>query len=137
MTPTDTSLTKPMKKSRLILSTIKELEEKALKSIMINKAKSKKINILINDTPIEDIENLEESTKLVENLQEKIDIDDFNNTVNEMNVETSVPEVVLSPYVCTTRGKKWKPTPCKPPKLSELFDKYEDDNVADKYKYLS
>lgn len=99
----------------------------------INKIKSN-VNILINDTPIEDKENLEKSTELAENLQENIDIEDFNNTIDEMKVQPA-SDVVLSPFVCTTRGQKWKPSPRKPPKLSELIDKYEEDpDVADVYK---
>jgi hypothetical protein len=133
VTPTDTSLTKPNKKPRAILSTIKELEEKALKSMIINNTKPNTVNILINDTPIKDIENLEKSTEVIDNLQENIDIEDFNNTINEMKVQQT-PDIVLSPYVCTTRGQKWKPSPRKPPKISELIVKYEEDNVADVYK---
>lgn len=136
VTPTDTSLTKPKKKPQIMLSTIKELEEKALKSVIVNKTKLNAVSISINDTPNEDVQNVEEPTKLVENTQEKIDIDDFNNTVNDMKVQPSVPEIILSPYVCTTRGQKWKPSPRKPPKLSELHDKYEDNNIADMYRYL-
>jgi len=67
------------------------------------------------------------------NLQEEIDMDNFNNTIDEM--KPVVPEIVLSPFVCTTRGHKWKPSPRKPPKLSELYDKYEDNNVADNFRY--
>ncbi|KAE9524738.1 hypothetical protein AGLY_014788 [Aphis glycines] len=117
---TDTSLTKPIKKPRIILSTIKEMkEEKSNTKKILNKIKIVKDN---SPTLIEN-EN---------NLQEEIDMDNFNNTIDEM--KPVVPEIVLSPFVCTTRGHKWKPSPRKPPKLSELYDKYEDNNVADNFR---
>lgn len=122
--PTDTSLTIPIKKPKVNLSTIKELkefEEKSNTKTILNK-----IKVVKNDTPT-----------LIEkknNLQGDIDnIDNFNNTIDEM--KPAVPEIVLSPYVCTTRGQKWKPSPCKPPKLSELYDQYEDNTIADNYRY--
>lgn len=114
------------------------MEDKALKSININsKTKQKTVLTVSNDdatlvknknTPKED------STKLVENIQQENDLDNFNNTIDELNIKPPVPEIVLSPFVCTTRGQKWRPSPRKPPKLSELFDKYEDDNIADTYR---
>lgn len=121
--PTDTSLTIPIKKPRIILSTIKELKELDEKSD--TKTTMNKIKIAIDDTPI-----------LIEkenNLQGDIDEENLNNTIDVMKPE--VPEIVLSPFVCTTRGQKWKPSPRKPPKLSELYDKYEDNSVADNYRY--
>lgn len=118
---TDTSLTKPIKKPRIILSTIKEMkEEKSNTKKILNKIK------IVKDNAPTLIEN-------ENNLQEEIDMDNFNNTIDEM--KPVVPEIVLSPFVCTTRGHKWKPSPRKPPKLSELYDKYEDDNVADNFRY--
>lgn len=140
--PTDTSLTKAVKNPRAKLSTIeeiKELEDKAAKSIIINaKTKLNSFPAVSNDTTTS-IKNKnipkEVSTKLVENVQKENYTDNFNNSIDKLNTKTPVPEIVLSPYVCTTRGQKWKPSPRKPPKLSELFDKYEDDNVADTYKY--
>lgn len=76
---------------------------------------------------------LVESTILIRNQPEEPNtLGDVNITINDM--KPPIPEVVLSPYVCTTRGQKWKPSPRKPPKLSELFNKYEDDNVADNYR---
>jgi len=122
--PTDTSLTIPIKKPRINLSTIKELkelEEKSNTKTILNKIKIVK----------------EETTTLIEkenNLQEDIDVENLNNTIDDM--KPVVPEIVLSPFVCTTRGQKWKPSPRKPPKLSELYDKYEDNTVADNYRYL-
>ncbi|XP_026807338.1 uncharacterized protein LOC113549980 isoform X1 [Rhopalosiphum maidis] len=119
---TDTSLTKPIKNPRVLLSTIKELkefEEKSNTKTILNKIK------IVED-------NAPTSTENVNNLQEEIDMDNFNNTIDEM--KPVVPEIVLSPFVCTTRGHKWKPSPRKPPKLSELYDKYEDNNVADNYR---
>lgn len=121
--PTDTSLTIPIKKPRINLSTIKELkefEEKSNTKTILNK-----IKIVKDDTPtLIEKEN---------NLQEDIDnIDNFNNTIDEM--KQVVPEIVLSPYVCTTRGQKWKPSPRKPPKLSDLYDQYEDNTIADNYR---
>lgn len=82
--------------------------------------------------------NSNDSTILVRKIQDPYDIGELNNTIDEMKIKPSAvaPEVVLSPFVCTTRGEKWKPSPRKPPKLSELFDKYEDDDIADMYKYL-
>ncbi|XP_001946138.2 uncharacterized protein LOC100160802 isoform X1 [Acyrthosiphon pisum] len=119
--PTDTSLTIPIKKPRINLSTIKELkEEKSNTKTIMNK-----IKIVKDDTPtLIEKEN---------NLQEDIDnIDNFNNTIDDMKLV--VPEIVLSPFVCTTRGQKWKPSPRKPPKLSELYDQYEDNTIADNYR---
>jgi len=140
--PTDTSLMTQIEKPRTKLSTIKETDEKLIKSINVN-VKQEMMNgikIVTNDVPTQiekkDDLNEEGSTKLVKVLQEDIDMDIFNNTIDKMKPTPPAPEVVLSPYVCTTRGKKWKPTPRKPPKLSELFEKYEDDNVADSYRYL-
>lgn len=78
----------------------------------------------------------EMSTKLVELQEKSNDIEEFNNTINDMVPKTQIPEVVLSPFVCTTRGQKWRPSPRKPPKLSERFAKYENDNIADIYRYL-
>ncbi|XP_022166589.1 uncharacterized protein LOC111031102 isoform X2 [Myzus persicae] len=121
--PTDTSLTIPIKKPRVNLSTIKELkeiEEKSNNKTMLNKIKIVKDN---SPTLIEKEKN---------NLQEDIDVENLNNTIDEM--KPVVPEIVLSPFVCTTRGQKWKPSPRKPPKLSELYDKYEDNTVADNYR---
>jgi len=122
--PIDTSLTIPIKKPRINLSTIKELkefEEKSNTKTILNKIKNVK-----DDTPtLIEKEN---------NLQGDIDnIDNFNNTIDEMKLV--VPEIVLSPFVCTTRGQKWKPSPRKPPKLSELYDQYEDNSIADNYRY--
>jgi len=122
--PTDTSLTIPIKKPRINLSTIKEMkefEEKSNTKTILNK-----IKIVKDDTPtLIEKEN---------NLQGDIDnIDNFNNTIDEMKVV--VPEIILSPFVCTTRGQKWKPSPRKPPKLSELYDQYEDNTIADNYRY--
>ncbi|XP_060873238.1 uncharacterized protein LOC132947068 isoform X2 [Metopolophium dirhodum] len=121
--PTDTSLTIPIKKPRINLSTIKELkefEEKSNTKTILNK-----IKIVKDDTPtLIEKEN---------NLQEDVDnIDNLNNTIDEMKLV--VPEIVLSPFVCTTRGQKWKPSPRKPPKLSELYDQYEDNTIADNYR---
>lgn len=120
--PTDTSLIKPIQKPKIILSTIKELkefEEKSNTETILNKIKT--VN---DDTPtLIEKEN---------NLQGDMDINNFNNTIDEM--KPIVPEIVLSPFVCTTRGLKWKPSPRKAPKLSELYDKYEDDNIADNYR---
>lgn len=131
--PTNTSLNKPVEKARAKLSTIKEikdLEENAMNSV---KTKLKKTKTLKNNssTLVESKDNIEEeSTKLVRNLQNTVN--DFNNTIDDMKPKP--PEIVLSPFVCTTRGQKWKPSPRKPPKLSELFIKYEDDNIADTYR---
>lgn len=114
------------------------MEEKAIKSIKINaKTKPNSILTVSNDTEtlIKNKNTLQEaSTKLVENVQEENDFDNFNNTIDELNIKPPVPEIVLSPFVCTTRGQKWKPSPRKPPKLSQLFNKYEDDNIADTYR---
>jgi len=140
--PTDTSLMTKNEKPRTKLSTIKETDEKLIKSINAN-VKLELMNgikIVTNDV-LQQIEkkndlNEEESTKLVRILQEDIDMDILNNTIDNMKPTLPAPEVVLSPYVCATRGKKWKPTPRKPPKLSELFEKYDDNNVADTYRYL-
>jgi len=120
--PTDTSLTIPIKKPKIILSTIKELKEFDEKSN--TKATLNKIKIAKDDNPtlIEKENNLQED--IVENLDNTIDV-----------MKPVVPEIVLSPFVCTTRGQKWKPSPRKPPKLSELYDKYEDNTVADNYRY--
>lgn len=121
--PTDTSLTIPIKKPKIILSTIKELKEFDEKSN--TKSTLNKIKIAKADTPtLIEKEN---------NLQGDIDVENLNNTIDVMKPE--VPEIVLSPFVCTTRGQKWKPSPRKPPKLSELYDKYEDNTVADNYRY--
>jgi len=137
-----TSLIKPIEKPRPKLSTIKELEEKAMYSNIkakldreakLNSAKTEPINItpkLVDNNEISE----EKSTKLVRDLLEA-NSDDFNNTVNEMKPKTQIPEIVLSSFVCTTRGQKWKPSPRKPPKLSELFNKYEENNIADMYRY--
>ncbi|KAL5235269.1 hypothetical protein ACI65C_002679 [Semiaphis heraclei] len=120
--PTDTSLTIPIKKPKIILSTIKELKEFDEKSN--TKSTLNKIKIAKADTPtLIEKEN---------NLQGDIDVENLNNTIDVMKPE--VPEIVLSPFVCTTRGQKWKPSPRKPPKLSELYDKYEDNTVADNYR---
>ncbi|XP_025193881.1 guanylate kinase-associated protein mars [Melanaphis sacchari] len=119
---TDTSLMKPMKKPRVILSAIKELKEFEEKSN--TKTTLNKIKIVKDNAP-----TLNENEN---NLQEEIDMDNLNNTIDKM--KPVVPEIVLSPFVCTTRGHKWKPSPRKPPKLSELYDKYEDNNVADNYR---
>lgn len=74
----------------------------------------------------------EEPIKLIRELQEKTkSVEEFNNTINEMLPNSSTAEVVLSPFVCTTRGKKWRPSPLKPPKLSEIFAKYEDNSEDD------
>ncbi|CAI6363067.1 unnamed protein product [Macrosiphum euphorbiae] len=121
--PTDTSLTIPIKKPRIMLSTIKEMkeyEEKSNTKTILNK-----IKVVKDDTPtLIEKEN---------NLQGDIDnIDNFNNTIDEMKLV--VPEIVLSPFVCTTRGQKWKPSPRKPPKLSDLYDQYEDNTIADNYR---
>jgi len=136
-----TSLIKPIEKPRPKLSTIKELEEKAMytnikakldREAKLNSAKTEPINItpkLVDNNEISE----EKSTKLVRDLLEA-NSDDFNNTVNEMKPKTQIPEIVLSPFVCTTRGQKWKPSPRKPPKLSELFNKYEENNIADVYR---
>lgn len=144
--PTDTSLTKPVEKPRVKLSTIKEvrgLEEKATKLLnAYANTKPNHVKTFKTEVPstlaTEQIEgNLNDSTILVRKIQEACDVDELSNTVDEMKMKPLVPqEVVLSPFVCTTRGEKWKPSPRKPPKLSELFDKYEDDNIADTYKYL-
>lgn len=81
---------------------------------------------------IENNENLEKvATNLVKSSHEE-SVDNFNNTINP-NLQDA--EVKLSPFVCTTRGQKWRPSPRKPPKLSKLFAKYEDDNIADTYRY--
>lgn len=127
-------------KPRPKLSTIKEikdLEDNAIKSIA--KTKLKTIKTLINKPPTVaesiEIDNFEdESTKLIRNLQNTEC--DINNTVNEMKPKPPASEIVLSPFVCTTRGQKWKPSPRKPPKLSELLNKYEDGNIADTYRYI-
>lgn len=114
------------------------MEDKALKSIKINHKTKPKIVLTVSNDDATLIQNKntlkEDSTKLVENIQKEIDLDNFNNTIDELNIKPSAPEVVLSPFVCTTRGQKWRPSPRKPPKLSELFDKYEDDNIADTYR---
>lgn len=136
----DTSLKTPIEIPRTKLSTIKETDEKLLKSTntgvrtkLMNGIKIKMNNVSTsNEKKDEEVE----STKYVTVLQEEIDINVFNNTVDEMKPNPLVPEVVLSPYVCTTRGKKWIPPPCIPPKLSELRGKYEDNNIADLYMYL-
>lgn len=91
---------------------MKEFEEKSNMKTM----KKKKKHVNYNSSPI--LVSTEENV---------------HNTIDKIN--PVVPEVVLSPFVCTTRGQKWKPSPRIPPKLSELFDKYEDDNVPDKYRY--
>ncbi|XP_050428746.1 guanylate kinase-associated protein mars [Adelges cooleyi] len=130
--PTNTSLVikKEIPKSKL--STITEIEENTAKN---NETKLKKKlihnNVKKNQSTlsIENKESIEESTKLIRNV-----IDDLDNTVNDMKHTVSETPVVLSPYVCTTRGQKWRPSPRKPPKLSELFDKYEDNSVADVYR---
>jgi len=140
--PTDTSLMTQIEKPRTKLSTIKETEEKLIKSINAN-VNTKLINstkIMTNDvrTLIERKDDLKEegSTKLDEVVQENINLDIIDNTIDEVKPNPSVPEFVLSPFVCTTRGKKWIPTTCKPPKLSELFEKYENDCIADIYRHL-
>jgi len=141
----DTSLKTPIAIPRTKLSTIKETEEKLIKSTNAT-ARTKLmdgINTMTNSVPITN-ENKSDSkekgsTKSVRILQEEINEDNFNNTVDEMTAllksDPSVPEVVLSPYVCTTRGRKWKPSPSVPAKLSDLLGKYEnDDNIADLYR---
>lgn len=133
--PTNTSLN-VIENPKTKLSTIKELEMEVSK---ITDVKSKSIKTMMNNIPIptKNKDNLEESTIYLSNLEElheTSNVDNFNNTVDEMKL-VAVPEIVLSPFVCTTRGQKWKPSPRKPPKLSELFNKYEDDNIADTYRY--
>lgn len=134
--PTDTSLTKPIEMLKTKLSTIKELEleDKTSKSTVIN-VKANSVKTMTSDIPksTKNKDNLEDSTVLTRELLETSSVDNFNNTVDEMK-SAPVPEIVLSPFVCTTRGQKWKPSPRKPPKLSELLDIYDDDNIADTYK---
>lgn len=73
----------------------------------------------------------EGSTKLIRELQDETkSVEEFNTAIDD------TAEVVLSPFVCTTRGKKWRPSAVEPPKLSKLFAKYEDDNMADAYRYI-
>lgn len=111
-------MSKPIVAPKPKLSTITEIKE--IENSGNKCVKTKNIKTLVKDSTvfIENKDNLKtESTKVVVNEQEEN------------------PGIVLSPYVCTTRGKKWKPTPVKPPKLSELLNKYEDDNVADTYRY--
>jgi len=130
--PTDTSLTKPIQKPRPKLSTIKEIKEFEDRAIL----SSIKTKMNLAQTTTNDDDKLkEEPTKLIRELQDGTkSVEEFNNTINDMLPNSSTTEVVLSPFVCTTRGKKWKPSPLKPPKLSERFAKYEDDNMADAYR---
>lgn len=130
-----------VEKPRSKLSTIKEikeLEDKAIKSLNINpKTKPNSVLTASNDSEalVKNKNTLkEDSTKLVENVQYENDLHNLNTTIDELNIKPPAPEIVLSPFVCTTRGQKWRPSPRKPPKLSQLFDKYEDDNIADSYR---
>lgn len=91
------------------------------------KTKSVTKNASMSSVYKDEISN--ESTKLIRNVPV---LEEHNNTIED--ILPPAPEVVLSPFVCTTRGQKWKPSPRKPPKLSELYDKYEDDNDADTYR---
>lgn len=135
--PTNTSLNKPIEKTRPKLSTIKELEEKALLSNVKTKLSSIQTISIDSFPSTESHKTFKEiSTKLVELQEKSNDVEEFNDTINDMVPNPQIPEVVLSPFVCTTRGQKWRPSPRKPPKLSERFAKYEDDNIADMYRYL-
>lgn len=129
--PTDTSLTKPIKKPQTKLSIINELEEKPSNVIV----RSKKVTTVLTNIPSSNHLNLQAEKGSIVNLQCENDVDNFNNTMDQSQI-LPTPEVVLSPFVCTTRGQKWKPSPVKPPKLSELYVKYEVDNVADTYRYI-
>lgn len=133
--PTDTSLTIPIKKPQTKLSIIKELEEKASNIIVRSKKVASVSKYMPSSTQIK-LHEEEGSTVAVRNLQHENDVDDFNNTMDQIAQAPPIPEIVLSPFVCMTRGQKWKPSPVKPPKLSELYDKYEVDNVADTYRYI-
>ncbi|XP_050535248.1 guanylate kinase-associated protein mars isoform X2 [Daktulosphaira vitifoliae] len=126
----NTSLTKKIELPKPKLSTITEFEEKiSTKNEVKIKKRSGKSSNTNKIMPVKNEKIIEQETKLISDP-----IDDLNNTVENMKATVSEAPVVLSPFVCTTRGQKWKPSPRKPPKLSELFEKYEDNNVADIYR---